>query len=74
MMRDVCTIPELLRRRVDRTPDDAGMFELRAGEWQPVAWSAYWELVRRTAFGLERLGLGPGRRIAVIAATSLEWM
>jgi len=67
------TIPELLRWRVDRTPDDAGMFELWEGRWRPVTWSAYWDLVRRAAFGLERLGLGGGRRIAVIAPTSLQW-
>ncbi len=46
----------------------------RAGGWHDVSWATCAERVRAMAQGLVRLGLQPGERVALLAATRPEWM
>jgi len=44
------------------------------GKWREVSWETCGERVRAMAGGLISLGLAPGERVALLAATRPEWM
>jgi long-chain acyl-CoA synthetase len=46
----------------------------REGEWREVGWSASAEAVREMAAGLIALGVAPGARVAIFAASRPEWL
>ena len=60
------TLPQLLRRNAERTPDRPALREKDRGIWQPYSWQRYWEEVRDFALGLAALGFGPGDKLSVI--------
>jgi long-chain acyl-CoA synthetase len=60
------TLPQLLRRNADRTPDRPAMREKDRGIWQPYSWQRYWEEVRDFAQGLAAEGFGRGDKLSVI--------
>jgi long-chain acyl-CoA synthetase len=60
------TLPQLLRRNAERTPDRPALREKDRGIWQPYSWRRYWEEVRDFALGLAALGFGRGDKLSVI--------
>jgi long-chain acyl-CoA synthetase len=60
------TIPQLLRWRVDRTPDKVALREKDFGIWRDLTWRQYYDLVTKTALGLKHLGLDKDDKIALI--------
>jgi len=60
------TIPQLLRWRVDQSPDDVALREKDFGIWIPYTWKTYYDYVQKTALGLEKIGLKKGDVIAII--------
>ncbi len=60
------TLPQLLRRNAERTPDRPALREKDLGIWQPYSWRRYWEEVRDFASGLAAAGFGPGDKLSVI--------
>jgi long-chain acyl-CoA synthetase len=60
------TLPQLLRRNAERTPDRPALREKDRGIWQPYSWRRYWEEVRDFALGLAALGFGRGEKLSVI--------
>ena len=60
------TLPQLLRRNAERTPERAALREKDLGIWQPYSWKQYWEEVREFALGLAAAGFGPGDKLSVI--------
>lgn len=60
------TIPRLLRWRVQRGGDKVALREKDFGIWRRLTWNQYYDLVQKTALGLESLGLGKGDKIALI--------
>ena len=60
------TLPQLLRRNAERTPDRPALREKDLGIWQPYSWRRYWEEVRDFACGLAAAGFGPGDKLSVI--------
>ena len=60
------TIPQLLRWRVEQTGDRVALREKEFGIWRSLTWRQYYELVRKAALGLERIGLQKGQTIALI--------
>jgi long-chain acyl-CoA synthetase len=46
----------------------------RDGAWREVTWGAVAEAVRETAAGLLELGIAPGQKIGILAATRPEWI
>jgi len=60
------TLPQLLRRNAERTPDRPALREKDLGIWQPYSWQRYWEEVRDFASGLAAAGFAPGDKLSVI--------
>ena len=60
------TLPQLLRRNAERTPDRPALREKDRGIWQPYSWRRYWEEVRDFALGLAAEGFGRGDKLSVI--------
>jgi long-chain acyl-CoA synthetase len=60
------TLPQLLRRRAEQTPERTALREKDRGIWQPCSWRHYWEEVRDLALGLAAHGFGRGDKLSVI--------
>ena len=60
------TIPQLLRWRVQSSGDKIALREKDFGYWNTYSWKAYYDLVCKTALGLEKLGLKKGDKVALI--------
>ncbi len=60
------TLPQLLRRNAERTPERAALREKDRGIWQVCSWRRYWEEVRDFALGLAARGFAPGDKLSVI--------
>jgi long-chain acyl-CoA synthetase len=55
----------------------AGQIALRhkeAGDWKPTTWGEWARSSREIAGGLIQLGVAPGDRVAILAATRREWV
>ena len=61
------SIPKLLRWRVGQSPDRPALREKDFGIWNTYTWKDYYAHVRKTAMGLEAIGLGRGDTIAIIS-------
>src|SRR5579862_7034596 len=60
------TLPQLLRRNAERTPERAALREKDLGIWQPYSWRRYWREVHDFALGLAAAGFKSGDKLAVI--------
>jgi long-chain acyl-CoA synthetase len=60
------TLPQLLRRNAERTPNRPALREKSLGIWQPYSWRLYWTEVRDFALGLAALGFAAGDKLSVI--------
>ena len=60
------TLPQLLRRDAERTPDRTALREKHLGIWQPYSWRRYWEEMRDFASGLAAQGFAAGDKLSVI--------
>lgn len=60
------TIPQLLRRNAEQTPDRPAMREKDRGIWQTYTWRRYFDEVRDLALGLAAQGFGHGDKLSVI--------
>jgi long-chain acyl-CoA synthetase len=61
------TIPQLLRWRVDKTPERPALREKDFGIWNTYSWQDYYDHVKNTAMGLKAIGLEKGDTIAIIS-------
>ena len=61
------TIPQLLRWRVQHSPDKVALREKEFGRWRNYTWRQYYDNVRKTALGLDKIGLARGETLAVIS-------
>ncbi len=60
------TIPQLLRWRVLNSGDNVALREKDFGVWNTLTWRQLYELVRKTAMGLEKIGLQKDDKFALI--------
>jgi long-chain acyl-CoA synthetase len=60
------TIPQLLRRRMEEDPDRVALREKDFGIWRTWTWREYYDLVSKTAAGLDTLGFTRGEVLALI--------
>jgi long-chain acyl-CoA synthetase len=60
------TIPQLLRWRVNETGEKIALREKEFGVWKSYTWNQYYDHVRKTALGLEMLGVKKDDKIALI--------
>jgi long-chain acyl-CoA synthetase len=65
-MASVMTLPRLLARNAERTPDRPALREKDRGIWQTYTWRRYFEEVRDFALGLAARGFGRGDKLSVI--------
>jgi len=61
------SIPQLLRWRVNSTPDNPALREKDFGIWNTYSWADYYDYVRKTALGLKVMGLRRNDTIAIIS-------
>jgi long-chain acyl-CoA synthetase len=67
------SIPDLLRARVEASPDVEAYWHEVDGKWHPTTWRQFSEKVNRLAAGLVSKGLTPGTHVGLLFPTSLEW-
>ena len=60
------TIPQLLLWRVEISGDKVALREKDLGFWNEYTWRQYYNLVRKTAMGLRKMGLKKSDKIALI--------
>jgi long-chain acyl-CoA synthetase len=60
------TIPQLLRWRVQHSADKVALREKNFGCWNNYTWQEYYDFIRRTALGLEKIGLKKEDKLALI--------
>ncbi|MDO8942248.1 MAG: AMP-binding protein, partial [Desulfobacterales bacterium] len=60
------TIPQLLRWRVQHSADKVALREKELGRWRNYTWRQYYDNVRKTALGLDKIGLARGDTVAFI--------
>lgn len=64
---------QLLQRRA-QTPGQIAAAHKVSGQWKEVTWGEVLASVKKLSSGLVALGLKPGERVAIFAATSLQWL
>jgi len=60
------TLPKLLQRNAEESPDDAGIREKTRGVWQSFGWATYRDRVRDFALGLASMGFQRGDKLSVV--------
>ncbi|MCC8247363.1 AMP-dependent synthetase/ligase [Saccharothrix luteola] len=68
------SIPDLLRERVRETPDAEALRHRTGSGWTSLTWAEVGEQVRRRALGFRGLGVRDEARVAIMAATSVDWI
>lgn len=68
------TFPKLLLEHAERWPERVALRHKRFGIWQTCTWRQYAAQTRDLALGLRRLGLRPGRTVAIVADNTPEWL
>lgn len=68
------TVDELIKHSVDKTPEKTALRFKAAGTWQDMTYQELWHQVERIARGLHHWGIRKGDRIALIGATSPDWI
>ncbi len=61
------SIPQLLRWRVGTSPKRPALREKDFGIWNTYTWEDYYSHVRKTALGLQAIGLAKGDTVAIIS-------
>ncbi len=67
------TIADLLARAAERYGERPAVRHKRDGEWHDVSFDEVREIVSEIARGLIDLGLAPGERVCILAATRPDW-
>ncbi len=74
MQQQAQTIPEMLKKRAETTPQLPAHFTLGdQGEWQETTWKSYYRSVKAIASGFRQAGIRPGDHIGIMAPTSQTW-
>lgn len=68
------TLPRLLLRQAEATPDRPAMREKEWGVWQAYSWRDYLTAASEFASGLRELGLGKGDIVILIGDNRPEWL
>jgi long-chain acyl-CoA synthetase len=65
---------EMLARTVKRSPDKPALIWKEKNEWREISYQNLWGWIRDFAFGLERLGLRPDGKVAIISENQPRWL
>jgi len=69
----VKTIPDLIRKRVQISPELHGLFIKEQEQWKGLSWIGFNKLIIEMMSYLESVGCNHGNRIAIMANTGLLW-
>ena len=73
-MQNAQTIPEMLKIRVDATPDQSAHYTLdENGQWRQTTWQSFFQSISAIAAGLQKVGIRPGDNVGIMAPTSQSW-
>src|SRR5437868_3163737 len=67
-------VHEVLAETVKRFGDRPALRVKRDGVWRTTTWSAYARDAHRVGRGLVKLGVQPGKGVAIIGYNSPEWL
>ncbi len=73
-VQDIPSIPALLAARAEATPDGEALRSPAARGSASMTWSQVATSVRRAAAGLRAIGVTDEDRVALLSATSAEWV
>lgn len=68
------TMPQMLRRRAEETPDATALRQKDFGIWNPLSWRSYWERARNFGLGLLELGLSERGHVGILSENRAEWV
>jgi long-chain acyl-CoA synthetase len=68
------TLPGILVRRAREAPDGLALRKKDLGRWKAYSWGDYARRTAAAAAGLEKLGVGPGDRVAVLSENRPAWV
>lgn len=68
------SLPELLRRRSEATPDRVAIRHHQGCVWMETTWAQYARNVEEVGLGLIALGVRPGDRVAIHSDNRPEWL
>jgi long-chain acyl-CoA synthetase len=74
LVRKTTSIPQLLARRVQETPDREAYRYPVGEQWRSMTWHQASERVRAIAAGLLSLGLEREQRVGILSNTRVEWL
>src|SRR5499427_2198409 len=74
LIRKTTSIPQLLARRVQETPDREAYRYPVGEQWRSMTWRQANDRVRALAAGLLSLGLGREERVGILCNTRVEWL
>lgn len=68
------TIPEMLKKRVQTTPDSIAHYTMIPPEkWKETTWKEYYDRVCELNHGFANIGLKPGHKVGIMVKTSQIW-
>ncbi len=70
----VKSLIDFLEERVAAQPGAVAAKYKAGGSWKDLTWQELAQRVRQAAEGFVRLGVNPGDRVCIFAATRLEWV
>ena len=70
---DEGTIVHVFYRWVTTRPGKTALMERRSGRWTAVSWREFGNKVEEIAFGLRKLGVKKGDRVAILAPNCVAW-
>jgi long-chain acyl-CoA synthetase len=70
---DAKNVGDLFRRRAKKTRTKAAFYEKHRGSWKPTTWGQFYERAKKAARGIQKLGLEPGDRLAILGPTKSPW-
>lgn len=68
------TLPQALKRLVQKQPDRIAMRMKDYGIWHDITWTQYYENVRKVAMGLRALGVKSGDHVAIVGENKPQWL
>jgi long-chain acyl-CoA synthetase len=75
MNYDTCrSLPAMFFEQAGRLGDKPFLWAKQDGRYRPISWAAAAHDVRRLAFGLRSLGIGPGERVGLVSENRPEWV
>lgn len=65
---------ELVRNTVENYPDKIATVWKTEEQEKAITYQEFWDFIRQFAFGLEKLGVRPGTKVAIIARNHPYWL